>query len=258
MISNVRFLPSTKLSVVVTALMVSLVLGGVGVGFPGSTACLLVGFAGLQRLSDDVLTDSQSDTDQYRYVQLVRDARSRIEATFGPPEAKPVLVFFSKLRTFWFFKPDAFGSTQFMGNRACVLIGPKGAGVDVVAHELMHAEIHYRVGYLKRFFQIPTWFDEGVAMQVDHRSLYLLSQQDSQNAPYVRSLKTPTTFFNGDELTTARNYESAKLVVAAWLQKVGTTSLYARLRDIKAGTSISEMFCEQKLDSPADQKFCGP
>jgi hypothetical protein len=108
----------------------------------------------------------------------------------------------------------------------------------------MHAEIHHRVGYLKRFLQLPTWFDEGVAMQVDYRTRYSLSPQDSQTADYVRDLTTFSSFFKGDEQAVVRNYASAKQVVASWLSKVGTTSLYARLQRLKNGESFDEIVTE--------------
>ena len=211
---------------------------------PGPTACILVGAAELHKLSDGSLTDSTSEVDQQSYIQLIRDARTRIEGTFGAIESKPILVFFSRPEGFGPFSLNAHGSVQFIGSRACVMIGPKGQSVDVIAHELMHAEIHHRVGYLKRFLQLPTWFDEGVAMQVDCRTRYSLSPQDAQNVDYVRGLTTFSSFFNGDEQAVVRNYASAKQVAASWLSKVGTTSLYSRLERMKSGESFAEIVTE--------------
>ena len=211
---------------------------------PGPTACLLVGVAELHELSDGSLTDSELEVDQQRYVQLTRDARARIEATFGPVASKPILVFFSHPDGLGPFRLNAYGSTQFIGSRACVMVGPKGQSVDVVAHELMHAEIHHRVGYLKRFLQLPTWFDEGVAMQVDYRTRYSLSPQDAQNTDYVRGLATFSSFFKGDEQAVVRNYASAKQVTASWLSKVGTASLYSRLQRMRNGESFAEIITE--------------
>jgi hypothetical protein len=213
-------------------------------GLPGPTACLFVGVAELHKLSDGSLTDNESEVDQRRYVQLTRDARARIEGTFGSVESKPTLVFFSRPDGFGPFRLNAYGSTQFIGRRACVMVGPKGQSVDVVAHELMHAEIHHRVGYLKRFLQLPTWFDEGVAMQVDYRNRYSLSSQDAQNADYVRGLTTFSSFFKDDEQAVIRNYASAKQVAASWLSKVGTTSLYSRLQRMRNGESFAEIITE--------------
>jgi hypothetical protein len=108
----------------------------------------------------------------------------------------------------------------------------------------MHAEIHHRVGYLAYFLQIPTWFHEGVAMQVDYRPQYSLSSQDAQNTAYVRDLTAPSTFNAGDDQALTRNYASAKHEVASWLSKVGPTSLYSRLKRMKDGQSFAEAITE--------------
>lgn len=211
---------------------------------PGPTACLLIGVTDLNRLSDGSLTGSELEVDQQRQVQLTRDARARIESTFGTAESKPILVFFDQPDGFGPFRLNAYGSTQFIGGRACVMVGPKGQNVDVVAHELMHTEMHYRVGYLKRFLQLPTWFDEGVAMQVDYRPRYSLLPQDAQKTAFVRDLTTFPTFFKGDDKVLTGNYASAKYEVATWLSKVGPASLYSRLQRMRDGQSFAEVIAE--------------
>jgi hypothetical protein len=119
------------------------------------------------------------------------------------------------------------------------MVGPKGQNVDVVAHELMHAEFFHRMGFLKSV-QLPIWFNEGVAMQVDYRPQYSLSPQDAQNTAYVRDLTTIWAFTKGDDQALTRNYASAKHEVASWLSKVGPTSLYSRLQRMRDGQSFVE------------------
>jgi hypothetical protein len=211
---------------------------------PWRSTCLLVAGAELRANADALLNGKGSAVDQQRHDQLVRDARARIEATFGAVESKPILVFFSDPSGYGTFKLNAYGSTQFIGSHACVMIGPKGQNVDVVAHELMHAEIYHRVGYLKRLLQLPTWFDEGVAMQVDHRPRYALSAQNEPHPDYVRGLTTFSSFFSGDEQAVVRNYAAAQQVVASWLSRVGRDSLYTRLQRMKNGESFREIFAE--------------
>lgn len=211
---------------------------------PGPTACLLIGVTELHKLSNGSLAKSESKADHRHYVQLARDARARIESTFGAVESQPILVFFDQPDGFGPFRMNAYCSIHFIGSRACVMVGPKGQNVDVVAHELMHAEIHHRVGYLKRFLQLPTWFDEGVAMQVDYRPRYSLSPLDAQNTPYVRDLITYSTFFKGDDQALTRNYASAKHEVASWLSKVGSASLYSHLERMRDGASFAEAITE--------------
>jgi len=214
------------------------------IALPSQTACLLIGVSDLHKLTDGSFAESKSEVDQQRYAQLTRDARLRIESTFGPVESKPIILFFDQPDGFGPFRLNAYGSTQSIGSRTCVMVGPKGQNVDVVAHELMHAEIHHRVGYLAYFLQIPTWFNEGVAMQVDYRSQYSLSPQDTQNTAYVRDLTASANFYEGDDQALTRNYASAKHEVASWLSKLGTTTLYSRLQRMRDGQSFAEATTE--------------
>lgn len=215
--------------------------------FPGPTACALIGMAGLNELGDDVVTDSHSEADHRRYVQLVRDARARIEAKFGTPESKPIVVIFNGSNGLGPFKLNDHGSTQMLGSRACVMVGPKGQNIDVVAHELMHGEIHHRVGAVHRYFQVPTWFEEGIAMQVDDRSRYLLSPQEALNADGVRALTSAASFVASDDEALTRNYASAKAVVASWVLRVEPASVYPRLLRLKNGESFDKVVPEREL-----------
>ncbi len=209
---------------------------------PGPTACLAVSVLPLHGLADGALSDSTSAVDQQCQSALLRDARSRISAAFGAPVSQPIVVFFSHGQGIGPFKLNSYGSAQFIGSRACVFLGPDGHSVDVVAHELMHGELHHRVGAWQRMAHIPTWFDEGVAMQVDHRSRYDLSPQAAQTADAVRSLNTVSAFSRGDEATVVYHYAAAKATVAALLAKADPASLYARLAQMREGASFDLAF----------------
>ena len=222
-------------------------VGTAAFALPGPTACALVGVVGLNSIGDGLLTDTESEAERHRYVELVRDARARIETTFGTPESKPILVIFNQSSGLGPFKLNSYGSTQMVGSRACVMLGPRGQNVDVVAHELMHAELHHRTGYVQRFLQIPTWFDEGVAMQVDYRGRYSLSRQEAAKSDYVRSLTTGSSFFTGEDEVVTRNYASAKAVVASWVASAGAATLYPRLSRIKNGEVFAEVVPEREL-----------
>lgn len=60
-----------------------------------------------------------------------------------------------------------------------------------------------QAGYRQRLLTVPTWFDEGVAMQVDYRGRYALVQQDTADADVevdsVRELTTGSRFFVDDD-----------------------------------------------------------
>jgi hypothetical protein len=214
------------------------------VALPAPTACLAIGAMNLHRLPDGALTDSPLPEDQQRFVELARAARARIASTFGPVASTPVLVFFTHPDGIGPFRLNSYGSTPTIGGRACVMVGPNGQNIDVVAHELMHGEIHHRTGYWQRWLRLPAWFDEGVAMQVDYRSRYALSEQDASGADAVQKLNTFSAFFSGDAKTVVYNYARAKYVVASWLHRAGVKSLYQRLERMKRGESFAEAMAE--------------
>ncbi|MES2818759.1 MAG: hypothetical protein V4812_07250 [Pseudomonadota bacterium] len=211
------------------------------VAAPGTAACALVEFSGFEAVSDGVFADRDSSPQQRRQIaELLSAARSRITQTFGAPRAEPLVVFYDAADGIGPFRLNGYGSAEFFGDRACVLVGPKGRNVDVIAHELMHAELFERVGYWRRFREVPIWFDEGVAMQVDHRAQYDFSDPSSVEVSQVRQLESVRQFVAGDEQQLTWNYAAAKREVVQWLAQVGERNLYRRLDRIGAGEAFNE------------------
>lgn len=208
-----------------------------GYAWPAETACALAGFAGMETLPNGTLVgQSSSVAERATFIELQSQAGERIKQTFGAPRARPLVVVRDS-RTFWPLKLNDYASAAFVGSRACVLIGPQGQNVDVVAHELMHAELGHRVGHWRRSFDVPAWFDEGIAMQVDLRARYNWSNQqgNSNDHGYVRQLKSQGQFNDADDRQLTRNYAAAKAEVARWLTTIDRSELYHRLERIRVG-----------------------
>jgi hypothetical protein len=239
------------------------VLGLIGIGvtafavaLPSPAACLAIGLYEFEAISERFFVPPNSSPAQKaEYESLIREARERIKNTFGEPEADPIIVFFDDPRSFSPLFLNAFGQAPFVGKRACVIIGPRGQSVDVVSHELMHSEMHHRVGARGMFWETPVWFNEGVAMQVDYRDDYTLPAQETQHADYVRALATPSSFFVADDKALTRNYASAKTIVASWAMRTEPATLYSRLNALKRGAPFSEVFPEQELTLRSSE-FC--
>ena len=212
---------------------------------PGATACAFVGVREFESLPDKTLVEPQrSSQDRSEIQELLSDARKRIETRFGATRATPIVVFLQNTEAFWPLSLNAHGSTSFVGSRTCVIVGPKGQSVDVVAHELMHAELADRVGYWRRLTEIPTWFDEGVAMQVDFRPRYDLPSGKPVNTSYVRRIETAHEFFKSSGSRLVQNYASAKFEVAHWLSGIGKQNLYQRLERIENAEPFDTVLAE--------------
>jgi hypothetical protein len=211
--------------------------------FPGTTACALIEFSGLETLPDGTRIQASSTNAQRQAIlEIQTQAQTRIENMFGASRAKPLVVFLNNPATVFTFKSNGYGGTFFVGPRVCVILGPQGTNVDVVAHELLHAELSERVGPWRRFSEIPAWFDEGVAMQVDFRSRYDSSQiVDAAELALLRTLRSMDQFNAGNHEEITRHYARSKRAVAQWLEKIGRSNLYARLERIRAGESLDSV-----------------
>lgn len=162
-------------------------------------------------------------------VALMYAATARIETLFGPMSAQPATTFFDTPDAYWPLQPNPHGSTSFIGDRTCLLIGPNGQNIDVAAHELMHAEIAARMGYWRRARHLPTWLDEGLAMQVDWRESYDLAP--TQTAADMQPLSSAQTFFVADDKQLTWHYASAKVAARQWLEAIGSENLFLVLSD---------------------------
>jgi hypothetical protein len=211
--------------------------------FPGGTACALIEFSGLETLPDGTrLPSSSTNAERQAMLEIQAQAKTRITTMFGAPRAKPLVVFLNNPATVFTFKSNGYGSTFFVGPRVCVILGPEGTNIDVVAHELLHAELSERVGPWRRFREIPAWFDEGLAMQVDFRSRYNSSQAvDATELASLRTLRSMDQFYAGNDEAITQHYARSKQAVAQWLEKIGRSNLYSRLERIRAGESLNSV-----------------
>ncbi len=232
--------------IVLASIAVIITLGTVTLAFafPGTTACALIEFSGLETLPNGTrIPTSSSNTERQLILELETQAQTRIENMFGAPRAKPLVVFLKNPAMMFTFTSNGYGSTHFVGPRVCVIIGPDGTNVDVVTHELLHAELFERVGLWRRFSEIPAWFDEGLAMQVDFRSRYDSSQiVDATELDSLRTLWSMDQFNAGNDDEITRHYARSKQAVAQWLEKIGRSNLYSRLERIRAGEAFETVF----------------
>jgi len=154
--------------------------------------------------------------------QLVSEARLRLDSLFGEIESEPVWAC-TTARNNWL--GAQYGQTNFApGLPAIIRIGPKGMNVDVIAHEWTHAELFHRIGFVARELHVPVWFDEGLAMQVDHRSDYdqealVVYQSSLELVLPDRSLLDTAQFFQPG-YQGKYHYALSRCLVSDWLESV--------------------------------------
>ena len=116
---------------------------------------------------------ASSTADESCAPELVLAARERVRDFYSEVKSNPWVVCLDGPRL---GLGRGVGSTNFApGLPSILILGSDGANIDVLAHEWSHAEFAERVGVISRTYIYPTWFDEGLAMQVDLRDTYGLA-----------------------------------------------------------------------------------
>lgn len=95
-----------------------------------------------------------------------------------------------------------------------------------MAHELAHAELYTRVGFRRLEWCIPTWFDEGLAVQFDSRPFHGKHEFERQleagwHVPSFEQLRSRAGFFSGTRDQVRFHYAAARYAIAEWLRKKG-------------------------------------
>lgn len=125
-----------------------------------------------------------------------------------------------------------------------VVISREGVDLDIISHELSHTELFERIGIFNRATKIPVWFDEGLAMQVDHRPYYSVDtlrvlSNNFQSLPDVKVHNSYQTFGSGTREEVMMNYRTAKYEVKQWYTSDKLKSFVAQLNE---GKSFEEAY----------------
>jgi len=118
---------------------------------------------------------------------------------------------------------------------------------DMLSHELFHAEFCSRIGYFKNK-NIPAWFDEGLAMQVDYRKEYSVEKynqlRDSLGMNInLSKISAPEKFYSGNYYL---HFVSAGHEVTSWFNKVKRKGLYDLINRISSGENFYFVYEELK------------
>ena len=209
----------------------------------------MIGFSEFREIEPKLYVSPNIDPSQNKeIVTLIFDARSRIAKRFGAPISKPTIIISEGQKEQKQFKLyGAPGKLLIAPWGNYLILSNKLKSLDVAAHELVHAEIAERLGYLARMRKIPTWLDEGIALQVDHRPKYSqLKHINQTEIDRVMSLSSPKLFWSQELEQNIINYQSAKVAVEEYvLPAIESKGLYRILEEIKAGESV-ESYIEGK------------
>ncbi|AWL10703.1 hypothetical protein HMF8227_00195 [Saliniradius amylolyticus] len=200
-------------------------------------ACEAVSLSGYQMIAPGVFASPELNNPD-SLLTPVRKGKERVEATFGVLTARPTLILVANAEQAADFGANSTATAHFTPFGTCMVLGPKGQNVDVIAHEWVHAEVGQRVGWFRFRQEIPVWFNEGVALMVDHRSPFLVKNIHLSQAEVdaVKQLNTGGAFFDG--ANTHKHYLASRLAV----ESLEPASLYSKLARIRDGENFDRVF----------------
>jgi hypothetical protein len=176
---------------------------------------------------------------------LINQASIRIGNFWGQKTCNPKFIYCDKQDDYekYCYNPYVPAVT-YSKLGAVIVLGADAIDLDIIAHEFSHAEFYKRIGFYNRTFKIPTWFDEGLAMQNDYRDYYSddtlkVKSNNFKNLPVIKNFKAGAQFLAGSHEQIMLNYMTAKHEVKNWYTK---EKLDRFIKDINSGKTFEEAY----------------
>ncbi len=213
--------------------------------FPQQSRSILIDYSNFKNdgrlyFSPDI---SQNKIDTIKY--LIEKASLRIAGFWGQKTCSPKFIYCNNEIDFKKYgSPYSVPAITHLKLGSYIVLSNGGIDLDIIAHEMAHAEFYERIGFYNWSFKIPKWFDEGLAMQNDYRNYYsedtLKVRSDNyKNLPGVKNFKKDNQFNDGSREEIMLNYMEAKHVVRNWYSK---KKLQKLIVDLNSGNSFIEAF----------------
>ncbi|WP_194868595.1 hypothetical protein [Pseudoalteromonas sp. PPB1] len=201
-------------------------------------ACELIGSTHFSEVSPNLYIDQSIDSQQQvNLAHAIQTALERVSHVYGAPTSDPRIIATAETKYAKFgFNPTGMQSTGFF--RECIFLGPKGLNADVVAHELVHAEVRHRTNLFVELTQLPAWFIEGTGILVDYRAPFLAQNIDLKHDE-LTDIKS--VFYLSDFPNTQVEYYLASLMA---VKPMNPKAMYSGLERLNNGEQFEDVFNE--------------
>jgi len=206
--------------------------------------------ASFEKISDNVFINRDYAGNRDEITGLINKAKSRAADFYGSLTCQDHTVIIicddDKLLAKLGGDHDTHHITLFPVKRSYVSVSTEYLTVDVLAHELTHAELYERLSG-KAFRRVPTWFNEGIALQNDYREQYgpeaWAEQTDNgKNIVAHEDMDTAAEFYSGTKEDRRFRYLNAKHDVVEWLEKHGLQGFMALIDRLNGGEDFSAAY----------------
>ncbi len=218
---------------------------------------MTVSMHGYREILDGVWLDDEFSGDTEELYDIYFDARDRVRTFFGDVTSEPHLIITESERKLRRIGGDHDIITFSVGEvYSYISVAADSFNVDVVAHELMHAETHKRLydGRVTFSRGVPAWFDEGIALQADYSTQYRWSEMikytdNMSDFPEFSDFASDADFYVEDTDTRLYHYVMSKHEIGCWLLTYGGEEAMAELLDkLNEGGDFDELYGEPILN----------
>jgi len=214
--------------------------------FPQETRCILINFSSFEKDGQLYYKSNVPFQTKKQLKEFIKQAQMRVDSFWGSSTANPKYIYCDNEADYNKFGTPGSPACTHVKLETYIVVSKSAIDVDIISHELEHAEFKNRIGFMKYSFKIPTWFDEGLAMQVDYRNYYSEDTLKSKSAnfsnlPDVKKMKSGAQFGAGNIDAIMLNYMMAKHEVKNWITK---ERLAKFVSDINNGKNFDEAFAK--------------
>ena len=194
-----------------------------------------------EEIADNIYINTDNAENKEEIIELIDSAKERDRVFFGELQCVNDTIIIicdnDRLLSKLGGDHDTFTSA-FPFKKNYISISDEYLDIEIMAHELTHAEFHSRLS-LSALKEIPSWFDEGLALQNDYREQYGLEawieQTDNgKNTVALEDMDEPSEFYAGTADDRRFRYLNAKHEVSEWMEihkRHGLLELFDKLNN---------------------------
>jgi hypothetical protein len=232
------------------AIVVLTSLAAYTVIFASQVRCLFVEWSELEEIAPGVYVEpSMIGSDRAMLLAEIAESRIRLAAFFQKTKSVPIIIAGESERIMAQYGAPlgtpGMNHTTLFGSY--IVLGAEGLNVDVISHELCHAELFARVGWYNRQTKIPTWFDEGLALILDYRyaqsdAMWLMITHHGKRAPSLEQLANMHDFMQYTAESPYLSYVTSMREVQAWWDVVGLEGFEEFTQLLREGSAFQDAY----------------
>lgn len=192
-----------------------------------------------EKIADNVYINKGNAKDPQEILDLIEQAKERVTAFYGDLQFmdKTMIIICDDAKLTERIGEKETKNFPFPKKHDYICISNEYFILDIVAHEITHAELHSRLTS-KALMNMPVWFDEGVATQNDYREKYSedewirLTDNGKNTIPLE---EMDISFATGTTDEKVFRYICAKHEVAEWIEAHGMQGFFELLDKLNNG-----------------------